>query len=41
MIHIINAMLHNYKLNNRFKALRELMIAEDSNPNVQEEFSIF
>ena len=33
--------IQHEKLKNKFKALFELMITEESKPNMQEEFSIF
>ncbi len=40
-IHLLNAYIHHEKLNNKFKALFELMITEENKPNLQEEFSIY
>ena len=40
-LHILHAHIEHEKLKNKFKALFELMVAEESKPNIQEEFSIF
>jgi len=40
-LHLSYAFFQQYKMNNKFKALYELMITEENKPNLQEEFSIF
>lgn len=40
-LHLLNAYLHNEKLQNTFKALTEMMVAEDIKPTIQEEFSLY
>lgn len=40
-MHIIYAYVQREKLNNKFKALFEMMIAKDNKPSVEQEFSIF
>ena len=40
-LHILNAYIQHVKLNNKFKALFELMITEENKPNIQEEFCIY
>ena len=40
-LHILYAYIEREKLNNKFKALFELMITEENKPNLQEQFSIF
>jgi len=40
-LHLSYAYFQQEKLNNRFKALYELIITEDHRPNLQEEFSIY
>lgn len=40
-LHLLYSYILHEKLKNKFKALFELMIAKENNPNVKEEFSIF
>jgi hypothetical protein len=40
-LHLLNAYIHQEKLNNKFKALYEMMITDENKPQIQEEFSIF
>ena len=40
-LHILNAYIHQEKLNNRYKALYELLSADENKPHFQEGFSIF
>ena len=40
-LHLLNAYIHHEKLQNKFKAIYELMITEENKPTIQEEFSIY
>lgn len=40
-LHMLYAFIQHEKLKNRYKALFEMMITEESKPNIQEEFSIY
>ncbi|EAR83935.1 PAS domain S-box protein (macronuclear) [Tetrahymena thermophila SB210] len=40
-LHLLHAYIQQGKLQNKFKALFELMITEEQKPNLQEEFSIY
>lgn len=40
-LHLLNAYLQHEKLNNKYKALFELMDTKENKPNLQEDFAIF
>ena len=40
-LHMLYAFIQHERLQNKYKALFELMITEENKPNIQEEFSIY
>jgi len=40
-LHLVHAYLQQEKLGNKYKALYELMIAEENRPSFQEQFLMF
>ena len=40
-LHLLGAFVYQERLKNKFKALYELMLAQDTKPNLYEEFQIY